>query len=442
MALSDIVTITISTASAIIERAGFGVPMILAADCPGGFTERVRFYTSLAGVVADFATTTATYKMAAKVFGQDPKPPRIAVGRLANKPTQSWTITPTVSDSTIYAMTIDGVEYSITSDSSASATEICDALRTAISASGVTEGGTTTLTLTASAAGATHQVWVKDPSRLSLIQDTPDVSGGIATELAAIALEDSTWYAILCPFNSKVIVKAIAAWAESNHKLYLAQTQDSDVVTSSLATDVSAGTTNGSVAYGLKASAYYRTALLYSADNWNFADGAWAGKVLPLDPGSETWMYKTLAGVTASTLTATQRTNVLAKYANCYETIAGVNITETGKVSGNEYIDVIRFRDWLEARLGEEIFAALARSKKVPFTNDGIAMIEGIIRAQLKAGVEVGGLAADPAPKVTSPKASEVSAGDKASRTLTGVKFDAVLAGAIHATTISGTISV
>ncbi len=440
MALSDIVTISISIESAQIERAGFGMPLILAADCPAGFTERVRFYTDMTGVVVDFASTTATYKQAAKFFSQDPKPVRLAVGRLALKPTQRWALTPVAADSTVYAMDINGNTVSITSDSSATVTEIIAALKTAIDALSLAvtvSDQTTYMRIVANVAGAFFSVESKNTARMTVEQDHADP--GYATDLAAIALEDSTWYVIQNPFNSAACVSAIAAWTESNKKFFVAQSQDTAVSTTSNSSDTGGSIT---IAGTLKAASYYRTALIYSTGTNDFADAAWDGKCLPLDPGSETWANKTLATVTARKITATQRTNLVAKRVNFYETIAGVNVTMQGKVSANEYIDVIRFRDWLEANMAADTATAIFNAKKIPFTDAGISVIQGIIKARLALGVAAGGLSSSPAPKVTVPLASAVSSSDKAARTLTGVKFDAVLAGAIHATTIAGVVTV
>lgn len=440
MALSDIVSISITTESAKVERAGFGVPMVLAADAPGGFTERVRYYTDITGLVTDFAVTTATYKQASLIFSQNPRPPRIAVGRLALPPTQRFAVTPIAANSTVYSMKVDGNTVSFTSDASATVTEIIAGLKIAIDALALpitVTDQTTYMRIVANSAGAFFSVESLDLTKIGVVQDHADP--GLATDLAAIALEDSTWYAILCPFNSKAVVSAIAAWTETAKKLFIAQTQESDVVRLSNSSDTGGSQT---VAGLLKATNYFRTALIYHPKTDAFADAAWAGVCLPMDPGSETWMFKTLAGVATTTLTATYRTNALAKYANVYETVAGVAITADGKVSGNEYIDVIRFRDWLEAGMSEEIFGALARSKKIPYTDEGIAVIEGIVRAQLQAGIDVGGLSNDPAPVVTVPLASSVSAGDKAARVLRNVKFDAVLAGAIHQVIVTGVIAV
>lgn len=440
MALSDIVTISLSTESAKVTQAGFGMPIILAPETVAGFTERVRFYTDLAGVVADYATTTATYKMALAVFAQSPRPPTLAIGRCALQPTQRFAVTPVATNSTLYQMRINGTLVEYTSDATATVTEIIAGLKAAIDALslGITVSDQTTyMRILANTAAAFFSVESLDVAKIGVVQDHADP--GLATDLAAIFLEDSSPYALLYGFNSKACVDAISDYAEGVKKIFIAQTQESDVVRLSNASDTGGSQT---VAGLLKADGKFRTALIYHPKTDAFADAALAGRCLPLDPGSETWAFKTLAGVASTTLTATQRTNALAKNCNIYTTVAGVAITEAGKVSGNEYIDIIRFRDWLEARMSEEIFGALARAKKIPFTDQGIAVIEGIIRARLQAGIDVGGLANDPAPTVFVPKAVDVSANDRALRQLTGVRFEARLAGAIQAITIQGTLSI
>lgn len=435
MGLSDIATITLTTESASATREGFGMPLILASDAPGGFTERVRFYSTLSELAVDFASTTATYKQAAKIFAQQTRPPTVAVGRLANVPTQRFALTPTASNSTVYSGVVDGAAWSYTSDASATVAEIIAGVKAAIDALGkavTTSDQTTYLRVLANAAGAFHEVYVDDTSRMAIAQDHADP--GAATDLDAILLEDSSWYCILNPFNSSAMAAAIAGWAESNKKFFVCQTVDSAVA------NTTSGSDTTSIAYVIRAD--FRTALIYHPTNSDFADAAWAGRVLPLDPGSETWAFKTLAGVGSAVLTSTKQTNLKNKHVNFYVTIGGLGRTQQGKVVANEWIDVIRFRDWLEINMQTDILEALANSKKIPFTDAGIAILEGKIRARLKAGVAVGALASDPAPRVSVPLAADVSASDKAARTLTGVTFDAVLAGAIHAITINGSLSV
>ena len=436
MSLSDIASVTLVTNSASATRTGYGVPLVLAADAGAGFTERVRFYSDLSGVLADFAVTTATYKMCAKIFAQPTRPPQVAVGRLALPPTQRFALTPTAVNSTTYSGTINGLAWSYTSDASATVAEIIAGMKAAIDALAqavTTSDQTTYLRVLANAAGAFHNLTIDDHTgaKLALAQD--HVDPGVATDLAAINLENPAWYCLLNPFNSSAMLKAASDWVESNEKLFVAQTIDTPVA------NLTSGSDTSSVAYLARANA--RTALIYNHDNANFADAGWAGAVLPLDPGSETWAYKALSGVTSTVLTTTQRNNLVAKHTNFYELIAGLNLTNNGKVLANEWIDVVRFRDWLKTNLQIDILEALANNSKLPFTDAGISVIAGVIKGRLKAGVAVGGLAASPAPRVTVPAASAVSTSDKNSRTLTGVRFDAILAGAIQLVTITGTLS-
>lgn len=437
MPLSDIVTVNITTEGPQVTRAGFGTALILAADTPVDFTERVRTYSNMTAITEDFAADTGTYLMASRHFSQNPKPVSVMVGRLALKPTQRWAVTPVASNSTVYSMKVNGTTVSYTSDASATVTEIIAGLKTEIDALSLAitvSDQTTYMRIVANTAGDFFSIESLDITLLGVAQDHADP--GYATDLDAIALENSTWYAILNPFNSAASVAAIAGWAESNEKLFIAQTQDSAVAT------IASGSDTSSIAYTLKNSAYVRTTLHYHPQTSAFLDGGLAGACLPLDPGSETWMFKTLAGVPAVNMTDTQATNVLTKNCGTYQTIAGVNITREGKVSSGTYVDIVRGRDWLRATMSEDIFAYLAGANKVPFTDRGIAGIEGKVRARLRIAVDQGLLSDNPAPTVTVPLAADVSAADKAARTLNNVTFDAVLAGAIHKVTINGVVTV
>src|SRR5687768_4049946 len=103
MRLSDIIVITITTETGGILQAGFGVPLILAPHANN--VDRIRYYTDLAGMVTDgFTSTTAPYKAASAMFAQNPRPERIAVGRLALYPTQRFAVTPTAVHSAKYSL--------------------------------------------------------------------------------------------------------------------------------------------------------------------------------------------------------------------------------------------------------------------------------------------------------------------------------------------------
>lgn len=456
--LSDFVDVTITTVSTVLARAGFGIPLILSANMTT--TARTAECASLAEVdaVSGIALDSPEYRTASVLFAQARKPTKVILGRLANKPTLSYTIkVPTlpstgVQNLTNYLFSVTApnslIEQAVnyTSDADATNEEIIDGLKSAfdaLSISGITSstagsGSSKVLILTANAAGTLFDV-TTTPSMRSLLWVTPNCAdAGFAADLAAIRAENDTWYAVLNPWSAGAYAIAVATAIEAitdSNKLHIARTNDTEVV------QLAKGGSSAGLADSLSDSLRVRTSIHWSNSFYSFIDAAIAGLMLPTDPGSETWAFKTLSGVSVDSLTPGQRSNVLSYSANCYQSVAGVAITQMGYVSSGTFIDIVRGRDWLKTRLAEDVFELLASLIKVPFTDAGIAMVEGAIRGVLQEGVTVGLLASDPAPSVLVPRAADVSSTNKANRILPDVTFTATLAGAIHKVEIDGTIS-
>jgi len=78
-------------------------------------------------------------------------------------------------------------------------------------------------------------------------------------------------------------------------------------------------------------------------------------------------------------------------------------LTSEGTMAGGEFIDVMIFVDWLEARMRESIFFRLVNTKKIPYTQAGVTIIENEIRRVLAEGIAGGGLAPNPQPTVSVP---------------------------------------
>jgi hypothetical protein len=173
----------------------------------------------------------------------------------------------------------------------------------------------------------------------------------------------------------------------------------------------------------------------------SFLESAWAGGQLPKTPGSITWKFKTLNGITPDILTTIAVNNVKGKNCNVYETIAGINMMHEGVVSSGEFIDIIRGVDWIQARISERVFTLLVNAEKVPYTNPGIEMIKTEINAVLDQAVE-NNILVENTIVITAPDVSDISPTDKANRFLPDIKFSAILAGAIHKTKIDGKLSV
>lgn len=443
--LSEHVSLTITQDSVGIARAGFGVPLILS--CNATFAERVRFYSDLPGMTDDgFATDSPEYLAAQAAFSQSPHPEQVAVGRAVGKPTMTYQVTvSTVADDHIYKLTVKGEGVTDTDVTFTSGTGTNDAtiaaglvaaLNAVVGKNFTASGAASPISITGDAAGEWFSIESTEPGYLKIEMTHAEPATTLATDLNAIELENSNWYVLITLYNSDAYLKAAAAWVESadTPKLYAADLSASEAVT------LAAG--GGDTADDIETLAYARTFICYHPSPADMFGAAWAGSCLPLDPGSETWKFKTLSGVNPVTTTSTHRTNLRAKKANTIQTVAGRNITWEGTTADGDFIDNTRGLDWLEDDMQKGVFGALAGAKKIPYTNAGIAVIANEVWASLKRAVNMGILDTLEEDAVTVPRVSAVSTANKALRLLPDVKFKCRLAGAIHKVNISGVVSV
>ena len=177
---------------------------------------------------------------------------------------------------------------------------------------------------------------------------------------------------------------------------------------------------------------------------------AMAAKAMNFHAGEETWALKQLNAVTPSKLNTTAIKKLEKANFSYVITVASKNITQGGKTGGGEWIDVIRFRDWLKNDMQYRLFNLLYTHPKIPYTDEGIALVQNQMVASLTQGQRQGGIAPDefdedgkliPGFTVTVPLAANLTAADRASRVLGGCKFHARLAGAIHVVNVYGTLA-
>ncbi len=259
---------------------------------------------------------------------------------------------------------------------------------------------------------------------------------GIATDLTAISDESDAWYGLVTTFNSAAIVEGAALWVEANTKLYPAASCDTLVAGQALGV-------GSDVAQALKSLSYTRTAVIFHPSPDEFADAGEIGRWFPINPGGDNWRMKPLAGVSSYRYTSTQKTNMEAKFCNYYYVFGGVSVVGgNGKVASGQYIDVIRFLDWYVARLSERVANLEINNEKIPYDDEGIAMVVAEVRAQNTAGIQAKGInPGPPAPVVTFPRSSDVPTADKAARTLNNVDTSWELAGAINKTNVNVAVS-
>lgn len=451
-AIDTLVQINISQNTQAVQQASFSIPLIIGPT-NAGWSDFVHTYTSPAGMLTDgFTTSSPEYVYALEMFEQALSPTEFQVGHRSAAVAQIDTIA--VNSLTgvpghVYSFKLNGTVISYTSLGGNVQQDILNGLNSAISVAFPTSppvtgvetgsGGGALLTLTSTVPGQAV-VYTNVDSELTQVNLTPN--HGIQDDLNSIISESNIWYGMVgCQFTDADILQA-AKLIETLKKIYIAISDTSSIPTSSI-TDI------GSVLRGLSLK---RTGLIYTAVA-NISEGkdaAWVGGQLPAVPGSNNWAYKTLVGTTPDALTDNQRSILIGdpvaavpgKNVNCYTTIGGVNITQMGTMAGGQFIDITIGIDWLQSTLQTNLFAALAQSSKIPYTDPGTNILMSAVKSAIDQGV-VNGLIDGLSPiTITAPPVLSVPTSQRANRIAPTISFSCRLAGAFNAVVVSGTVTV
>lgn len=278
--------------------------------------------------------------------------------------------------------------------------------------------------------------------------ETVDANTGEPVQMSVIdvlenALSMNGWYAIQSVGLSREDVREIIEWTETQSKIhgYIETDPDNPIV---------------------EPNKYYRSYAAYPCteegqlgndiplENKYGMPIAMAAKAMSTHAGGETWANNPLAAVSPAKLSATFIKKLEKNNISWLCTVASKNITLGGKTNGGEWIDVIRFRDWLQNDMQVRIVNLLVVNPKIPYTDKGIGLVENQMLASLKDGQKYGGIAESEFDEygneikgfVTSvPLAASIPSTAKNSRTLSDCKFSARLAGAIHLVEISGELT-
>lgn len=257
------------------------------------------------------------------------------------------------------------------------------------------------------------------------------VASGAAEALADVALTSKGWRHLIVVNDgeSATTVSDIAAKVEAlPGKIYFAGLDIDDATTITVT--------------GLR-----RTVLFYcdGADETQEPVAALVGEVAGRSAGSFTYKNLVLTGINAQELTEAQVDAIHNKGGITFIAKAGDNVTSEGKVAGGEYIDIIDCEDFIIQQLTYKTQKLLNNNAKIPYDNNGIAMLESVAADVLRDAYNNGMIAvkADGTPDYSIAYAlkEDTNEGDRANRRYLGGAFTFTLAGAIHAVEISGTIT-
>ena len=243
----------------------------------------------------------------------------------------------------------------------------------------------------------------------------------LLTAVNEIVETHDEWYYLVCTQNQNDVVRALAGWAEAQIKTYWVTTQDLTLV---------------------ETLEYENTIVMYH-DNPNayVAEGL-VSTAATNDPGSLTFKFKGVSGVTAADIRATDLSVLHKNNGFSYIRNMGVLQTSEGTVTTGEYIDIIMAAHFIKVRMEEEAKLLALNTKKIPYDRRGIAMLTSVVYKVLSVAGRMGIIKVDENDNyvfsVTALRRDQVLTNDVANRIYNGIDWELTIAGAIHSGTISG----
>jgi len=421
--ISTVARVTVQANPTFPRGAGFGVLAILgvAARLPIG--DRLRFYTDMDGVAADFSSSDPEYLAAQVAFAQTPKPVEVAIGRrfvsavpgeilgslTHTKVVATWAaITNGGFDISIDGANeqIYGIDFTGVTTLNGVATKIQEKLALASSGSTCIYDGTRFI-IRSGTTGATSDVGYavaptggSSPTNLATMLGMtsalhPKLSVGVAAESLTETLDalddlSSAWYGF--GFAGVTLsdddIVTVADWTEARTKIFGFTTQDSAVADEADDTDI---------ASVLSVSDYSRTFSVWNeyGQYAQFSLMARAFGVNFAQPKSTlTLKFKQLPTITASDITRSQQRAFQAKHVNYYTLFGDSAMLAEGQMANGRFFDEVHGLDWLKNDIETRVFGfLLTRSTKVAQTDDDYAGVTQKVVESLQAGVFNGLLA-------------------------------------------------
>lgn len=242
---------------------------------------------------------------------------------------------------------------------------------------------------------------------------------------------DPDFYAVAIDTRDAADIEAVANDVEARQMLFIAVTADADVLDGQDDTDLASTLLDQNLS---------RTGLLYKGDAAEeYPEAAWFGRMLPLDPGTVSWAYKSLSGQSTDSFTTAEVAAMRAKRCNYYTTEAGQAITYGGTTSeAGVFLDVVRAIDWIQQRMQEDYIAVQTRQNRIPYVGGGEIIESEVVRRRLDIAVDRQVIA--DGYSVFVPSWRDQDPTDRAERNFPGITFEATLVGAVNTVQIRGTV--
>jgi hypothetical protein len=423
--VSDIVNVQVVLTPIAAQERNFGSLLILGDSEVVDPVERLRLFTGLDAVAAEFGTSAPEYKAAALYFGQTPQPTVLYIGRWLRTASKGQLKGGILSSAQQLLSNFTGIT------TGAFKVAINGAPETAVSGLNFSGAGSLSAVaaiIDAALAGATV-TWDEVNKRFVFTSDTTGVSSGVAflnapaagvdisgllrgrstdegyliqgaaAETAVQAVQtlaniSADWYGLyiassVAPDTAATL--AVAEFIEGSglSRIYGITSQATAILDSAQATDL---------ASQLKALGYKRTFIQYSSKS-PYAAASIFGRAFTVNfDGSNTTLtikFKQEPGVEAENITASQAATLTDKNCNVFVKYNNdTNIIQQGVMVNGYFFDEVHGTDWLQNAVQTAIYNLLYTSPtKIPQTDAGINVITTTIAKILDQAV-VNGLVA------------------------------------------------
>ena len=427
--ISRLINVTVTLTPAGAQAQSLSNMLVLSVTSTIDQVERMRVYTSLAGVVTDFGTTGFTYNAAQLWFSQNPQPKQLLVGRWCR--TQSsgglrgagltapyGTVTAwnsITNGAFIYtkdggsATTVSGLNFSAAADLNG----VASIINTALTGSTcVYNASFNRFEFMSTTSGASSSISVLSPpgsgtdisnklgcDTASLANGAYLYQGTVAESAATVAttmdnLFGQQWYALLAPNASDSDAMGFAAAIEgmTNKHRYGYGTSDTTIINTTKGNDTT------SIAYQMKQAGFTRTLLQYCSVSSAVCPASAFARLLGVDyTGTKTaitLMWKQMPGIIPEVLNATQIANLEAKQCNVVVAYNnGTAIFEPGVApAAGVFLDQISDTDaWAVATQTALYNLLYTTTTKIPQTDAGTnlmtATIENVATQFVQNGV-------------------------------------------------------
>ncbi|MCT4701526.1 DUF3383 domain-containing protein [Enterobacteriaceae bacterium H20N1] len=477
--VSNIVNVTVSMAARAAQSRNYGALLIVGASDVIDAQERMRAYSGISGVAADFGLDTPEYKAASLYYQQSPQPVDLYIGRwvkteaaarlrgailTANQQTMSNFTA--VTDGAM-RIVLDGKESTITeidlsgeTNLNGVAGRIQDALAGSTVEWDATSGRFSVRSITTGAGSAVGYADASpEGTDLSALLGLSEAAGAQPVEgqtsesisecISALSGHSTDWYGLVIADGalSDEDVLSVAAIVESDSvsRIYGHTTQSTGALDTDVTTDILSR---------LKAAKYSRTFGQYSSAT-PFAAASLFGRAFTVNfNGNNTTItlkFKQEPGITAEYLTQSQANALAVKNANVFVNYNNdTAIIQEGVMCNGDFIDERHGLDWLQNYVQTNLYNLLFTSTtKIPQTDAGVtrllanveqsmrqAVTNGLVAPGIWNGGEIGQLVAgDTLTKgyyVYAPAITAQAQSDREARKAPVIQVACKLAGAVH----------